>query len=79
VGTNALFAENEGLQSVTRNNELNLYSAGVTYVVAPGLSTYVEGSFFEYTTSSNAAGTGVGTARDDNDGTVIILGSKLEF
>jgi outer membrane protein OmpU len=79
IGTNALFAENEGLQSVTRNNELNLYSAGVTYVVAPGLSTYVEGSFFEYTTSSNAAGTGVGTARDDNDGTVIILGSKLEF
>jgi outer membrane protein OmpU len=78
IGTNALFAENEGLQSVTRNNELNLYSAGVTYVVAPGLSTYVEGSLIEYTTSINQAGT-AGNARDDNDGTVIILGSKLEF
>jgi len=79
VGASALWAENEGVQSETlpatagKNQSLDVYSLGATYVVAPGLSTFVEGTMFQYEPGAK------GTNYKNNDGTVVMLGTKLEF
>jgi hypothetical protein len=78
VGANALFAENQGLTS--KDNQLDVYSVGATYVVAPGLSTFVEGTFVPtnegsyYDSNANDAAT-----YDSNSGSAIIVGTKVEF
>jgi outer membrane protein OmpU len=79
VGASALWAENEGVQSETlpatagKNQSLDVYSLGATYVVAPGLSTFIEGTMFQYEPGAK------GTDYKNNDGTVVMLGTKLEF
>jgi predicted porin len=72
VGTNALFSRNEGDQAVAGDDKYNAYSVGVTYKVAPGLSTYVEGTNF------NSKGTS-SSVQSNNDATVVILGTSLAF
>jgi outer membrane protein OmpU len=84
IGANALWAENEGVQSTLtsptagndepRNQTLDVYSLGATYVVAPGLSTFVEGTMFKY-----EPGQAKSSTVKDNEGTVVMLGTKLEF
>jgi hypothetical protein len=71
VGANALFAEGEGLQTVAADNEFTVYSLGATYNLAPGLDTYLETTLFDYQSEAGTAG--------DNEGSVIILGTALEF
>lgn len=73
VGASALWAENEGSQTNRRDQVLDVYSVGATYVVAPGLSTFVEGTMFNYETGA------VTPTSKDNEGTVVMLGTKLEF
>jgi outer membrane protein OmpU len=73
VGASALWAENEGSQTNRRDQVLDVYSVGATYVVAPGLSTFVEGTMFNYETGA------VTSTSKDNEGTVVMLGTKLEF
>ncbi|MFO0446017.1 MAG: porin, partial [Holosporales bacterium] len=74
VGASALWAENEGDQDHRRDQSLDVYSLGATYVVAPGLSTFVEGTMFNYETGAAKTAT-----NKDNEGTVVMLGTKLEF
>lgn len=73
VGANALFAENEGSTASSGNNELNAYSVGTTFVVAPGFSTFVEATMFEYETDLLAA------PDNNNDGSVVLVGAAMEF
>jgi len=70
VGANALFAENEGSLGKDGNSELNVYSVGTTFVVAPGFSTFVEASMFEYETDF---------ITENNDGSVVLVGAAMEF
>jgi len=76
VGASALWAENEGKQGVgnQRDQKLDTYSLGATYVVAPGLSTFIEGTLFNYEPGEPKA-----PSVKDNEGTVVMLGTKLEF
>jgi len=71
VGGNVLMAEGEGLQTVEADNEFTAYSIGATYNIAPGLDTYLETTMFDYQSESGAA--------SDNEGSVVILGTALEF
>ncbi len=71
VGANALFSSNEGIQTSSTDNELTTYGVGATYKVAPGLSTFVEATMFDYQSSGGAA--------QDNEGSTIIFGSRLDF
>lgn len=54
-------------------NEFNNIVLGLDYKLAPGLVPYAEVSFFDY---DGAAGS---TIADDNQGTVVILGTELSF
>lgn len=73
VGANALFAENEGSAVTSGNSELNAYSVGTTFIVAPGFSTFVEATMFEYETDYLAA------PDTNNDGSVVLVGAAMEF
>ncbi len=55
----------------TADNEFDNIVIGADYELAPGLTPYVEASFYDF----EANGTGVG----DNDGSVFILGTLLSF
>ena len=70
VGANALFSENEGSTLTDGNSELSAYSVGTTFVVAPGFSTFVEATMFEYETDFIA---------QNNDGSVLLVGAAMEF
>jgi hypothetical protein len=70
VGANALFAENEGSTLTDGNSELSAYSVGTTFVVAPGFSTFVEATMFEYETDF---------ITQNNDGSVLLVGAAMEF
>jgi len=54
------------------DNEFDNIVLGVDYKLAPGLVPYAEVSFFDFD------GAGAGTA-NDNEGTVVILGTELSF
>lgn len=54
-------------------DEFDNLVVGVDYKLAPGLTPYAEVSFFEYD-----GGAGAGVA-NDNEGTVVILGTELSF
>lgn len=56
----------------TDNDEFDNLAIGIDYKLAPGLVPYAEVSFFDFD------GAGTGTA-NDNDGTVVILGTELSF
>ncbi len=75
VGANALFAENQGYSS--KDNQLDVYSLGATYIVAPGLSTFVEGTFVPTNEGSYLDTTA--KTYDSNSGSAIIVGTKVEF
>ena len=78
VGANALFAENQGYSN--KDNQLDVYSVGATYVVAPGLSTFVEGTFVPTNEGSYLdSNTNAAANYDSNSGSAIILGTKVEF
>ena len=55
------------------DNDFNNIVLGLDYKLAPGLVPYAEVSFFEYD-----GGAGAGIA-NDNEGTVVILGTELSF
>jgi hypothetical protein len=79
VGANALLAENQG--AFSKDNQLDVYSVGATYILAPGLTTFVEGSFVptnegSYVDTTSATGF---SNYDSNSGSAIILGTKVEF
>ncbi len=79
VGANALFAENQGYGS--KDNQLDVYSVGATYVLAPGLSTFVEGTFVPANEGSyfDASAVDSTSTYDSNSGSAIIVGTKVEF
>jgi len=79
VGANALFAENQGYSN--KDNQLDVYSVGATYIVAPGLSTFVEGTFVPTNEGSyyDAAAVDNTSTYDSNSGSAIIVGTKVEF
>ncbi len=79
VGANALFAENQGYGS--KDNQLDVYSVGATYVLAPGLSTFVEGTFVPANEGSyfDASAVDNTSTYDSNSGSAIIVGTKVEF
>jgi hypothetical protein len=78
VGANALFAENQGYSN--KDNQLDVYSVGATYVVAPGLSTFVEGTFVPTNEGSYLdSNTNAAANYDSNSGSAIIVGTKVEF
>ena len=64
-------SEVENLTAGDRDAELSNLSIGADYQLAPGLVPYVEVSFFD--TDSN------GEDSADNDGTVFIVGTQLNF
>ena len=82
VGANALFTQNAGYYDGdgAKNNQLDVYSVGATYVVAPGLSTFVEGTFVPTNEGSyyNAEDETINNY-DSNSGSAIIVGTKVEF
>ena len=57
----------------TAENEFQNIVVGADYKLAPGLTPYVEASFFEYDALGNTAASG------DNDGYVFLVGSQLAF
>jgi|NOAtaT_7_FD_contig_91_1581335_length_1251_multi_12_in_0_out_0_1 hypothetical protein len=64
---------NSTLEETTNSdNEFRNVSVGVDYKLAPGFTPYAEVNFFEI----DGAGTGLA---EDNDGTVILVGSQLAF
>jgi outer membrane protein OmpU len=78
VGANALFAENQGYSS--KDVQLDVYSVGATYIVAPGLSTFVEGTFVPANEGSYYdSNTDDAANWDSNSGSAIIVGTKVEF
>jgi hypothetical protein len=78
VGANALFAENQGYSN--KDNQLDVYSVGATYIVAPGLSTFVEGTFVPANEGSYYDSDIDDAANyDSNSGSAIIVGTKVEF
>jgi hypothetical protein len=79
VGANALFAENQGYSN--KDNQLDVYSVGATYIVAPGLSTFVEGTFVPANEGSyyDASAVNNTSTYDSNSGSAIIVGTKVEF
>jgi hypothetical protein len=54
------------------DDEFDNLSVGIDYKLAPGLVPYAEVSFFDF----DGAGTGIA---NDNEGTVVILGTELSF
>ena len=58
------------LDSESTGNDFTNISVGADYQLAPGLTSYVEVSFFDL----DAAGVGA-----DNDGSVVLIGSELSF
>ncbi len=58
------------LDSESTGNDFTNVSVGADYQLAPGLTSYVEVSFFDL----DAAGAGA-----DNDGSVVLIGSELSF
>ena len=82
VGANALFTENQGYDAAT-SNKMDVYSVGATYVLAPGLSTFVEGSFVpknegSYNPASTTSATDTGKY-DVSNSSVVLVGTKVEF
>jgi hypothetical protein len=79
VGANALFAENQGYSN--KDNQLDVYSVGATYILAPGLTTFVEGAFVPANEGSyyKSGATNNTATYDSNSGSAIILGTKVEF
>jgi predicted porin len=70
VGVNYLNSRNEGDTAVPADNKVDVYSGGVTYVIADGLRTFGEVTRFNSKES---------TVANNNKGTVFILGSALAF
>ncbi len=70
VGVNYLNSRNEGDTTVAADNKVDVYSGGVTYVIADGLRTFGEVTRFNSKES---------TVANNNKGTVFILGSALAF
>ena len=56
----------------TDDDEFDNLSVGADYQLAPGLVPYIEASFFDF----DSNGTGVA---NDNDGTVVLVGTELTF
>jgi hypothetical protein len=77
VGANGLISESAGYGS--KDNESEVYSLGATYILAPGLSTFVEGSFVSTEGSFYSSTAANNTQNFDNDGSVFLLGTKVEF
>lgn len=57
-----------------RSDESTIIHAGITYTIADGLSTHLNGYWFDL---ENESGSGVQT--NSNDATVVILGTRITF
>lgn len=72
VSVTYLNSERPNATTATNNNELSNVVVGADYQLAPGLTPYVEAAFFELDDGHT-------TARNDNDGSVVLLGAELSF
>jgi len=72
-GVSATYLQSDGASggAGSRSMELSNLSLGADYKLAPGLVPYVEVNFFD--TDDNSAAT------TDNDGTVVLIGTQLNF
>lgn len=70
VGINYLDGSAEGNTADVQDVDASAVSIGGTYVVAPGLSTFAELTMFDKDVEGNT---------NDNDGSVFIIGSLVEF
>lgn len=74
------FAVSAGyLSSEIYGNEFTNISVGADYKLAPGFVPYAEVNLFDAEYASKAKTGGAADLTTDNDGTVIILGTKLNF
>lgn len=71
-GVSVTYLESNFAVTSTTDNEFTNLVVGADYKLAPGLTPYAEVSFYE----QDAVGTG---STNDNDGTVFLLGSQLNF
>lgn len=71
-GVSVNYLNSESGDSSTATNDFTNLVIGADYQLAPGLTPYAEVNFFEF----DGAGTGVA---NDNDGTVILVGTQLNF
>lgn len=69
-GLSATYLDSTQEVTTTTDNDFTNFSIGADYAMAPGMTPYLEVSFFEY----DAPG-----AVLDNDGTVFIVGTQLAF
>lgn len=69
-GVSVTWLDSELDSGAGTDNEFENLSFGADYLMAPGMTPYVEVSLFEYTGAGAAA---------DNDGTVFIVGTQLAF
>jgi hypothetical protein len=72
-GASVTYLSSNYAQTATTDNEFTNLAVGVDYKLAPGFTPYAEVSFFEL---DGGAGSGVA---NDNEGTVILVGSQLAF
>jgi outer membrane protein OmpU len=59
------------IDSEIDNNEMNNISLGADYQLAPGLTPYIEANFFDITPGD--------TTISSNDGTVVLIGTQINF
>jgi len=69
VGTSVTYL-NSTIETGAVSNDFTNVSVGADYKLAPGLTPYAEASFYDFDA--------VGTA-NDNQGSVVILGTQLAF
>lgn len=72
-GASVTYIDSEFEESAGVKNTFDNLSVGVDYKLAPGFTPYAEVTMFDI---NGGAGTGV---TEDNDGTVILVGSTLRF
>lgn len=70
IGVSATYIKSELAQTATTENKFDNLVVGADYKLAPGLTPYAEVSFYD----QDAVGT-----VNDNDGTVVLLGTQLNF
>ncbi len=72
-GVSATYLDSDVDPAGTADNEFQNFVVGADYKLAPGLTPYVEASFFSYDSFGST------TAAGDNDGYVFLVGSQLAF
>lgn len=72
-GVSATYLDSQVDPAGAQDNEFQNFVLGADYKLAPGLTPYVEASFFEYDSFGSTVAAG------DNEGYVFLVGSQLSF